>query len=79
MLETLETIGLHADESPIKSGPFAPYRQSERLEIYKRYAIDLVNKGKAYYCICKPERLDDMRKKQQAEKELLIVNPITYM
>ncbi|MFA5135913.1 MAG: glutamate--tRNA ligase [Patescibacteria group bacterium] len=70
MLETLESIGLMADESPIVGGPFAPYRQSERLDIYKRYAQELVANNKAYYCVCTPERLDSMRKKQQAEKQM---------
>jgi len=70
MLETLEMLGLHADESPLVGGPYAPYRQSERLKIYKKYAEELVKKGKAYYCICSPERLNEMRKKQQAEKKI---------
>ena len=70
MLQTLEKIGLHADESPLIGGPFAPYRQSERLDIYKKYADELIKKGSAYYCICTPERLDEMRKKQQAQKQI---------
>lgn len=70
MLETLEAIGLHADESPLVGGPFAPYRQSERLPIYKKHAEELVAKGKAYYCTCTPERLDKMRKDQQAQKHI---------
>ncbi|PIV08969.1 glutamate--tRNA ligase [Candidatus Roizmanbacteria bacterium CG02_land_8_20_14_3_00_36_15] len=70
MLETLEAIGLHADESPLVGGPYAPYRQSERLAVYKKHAEELVQKRKAYYCICKPERLDEMRKKQQAVKQI---------
>lgn len=70
MLETFEKIGLIADESPLVGGPFAPYRQSERLEIYKKHAEELVKNGKAYYCVCKPDRLNEMRKKQQAEKKI---------
>jgi len=70
MLETFEAIGLHADESPLVGGPFAPYRQSERLPTYKKYAEELVTIKKAYYCICTPERLDEMRKKQQAAKQM---------
>lgn len=70
MLETFDAIGLKADESPLVGGPFAPYRQSERLDIYKKYALELVEKGKAYYCVCTPERLDSMRKQQQAEKKM---------
>jgi len=70
MLDTFERLGLVADESPKVGGPFAPYRQSERLAIYKKYAEELVNKGKAYYCICSPERLTKMREEQQAKKQI---------
>ncbi len=68
ILETLQKIGLVADESPVVGGPYTPYRQSERLDIYKKYAEELVTKGKAYYCICSPERLTKMREEQQAKK-----------
>lgn len=70
MLKTLKRIGLVADESPEIGGPYAPYRQSERLDIYKKYAEELVTKGKAYYCICTPERLTKMRNEQQAKKQI---------
>lgn len=70
MLKTLKRIGLIADESPEVGGPYASYRQSERLDIYKKYAEELVAKGKAYYCICSPERLTKMRKDQQAKKQV---------
>jgi glutamyl-tRNA synthetase len=70
MLETLEQIGLHADESPLIGGPYAPYRQSERLSTYKKHAEELVRKKMAYYCVCSPERLDRMRKEQQAKKQI---------
>lgn len=70
ILKTFENLGLHADESPLVGGPHAPYRQSQRLEIYKKYAEELVVKRKAYYCICKPERLEQMRKDQQAKKQI---------
>ncbi len=70
MLDTFEAIGLKADESPLTGGPYGPYRQSERLAIYKKYAEELVEKGMAYYCICTPQRLDEMRKLQQAKKQI---------
>jgi len=70
MLKTLSELGIVADESPAVGGPFAPYRQSERLDIYKKYAIELIEKGKAYYCICTPERLNEIRQKQQTEKKI---------
>ncbi|MCX6730606.1 MAG: glutamate--tRNA ligase, partial [Candidatus Roizmanbacteria bacterium] len=70
MLTTLQELGIIADESPLVGGPFAPYRQSERLDIYKKYAKELINKEKAYYCTCTSERLTEMRAKQQAEKKV---------
>ncbi|MFO0703624.1 MAG: glutamate--tRNA ligase [Patescibacteria group bacterium] len=70
MLQTFADLGLVADESPLVGGRYAPYRQSERLEIYKKHADELIAKGKAYYCVCTPERLDEMRKAQQAKKEI---------
>ena len=70
MLETLEKIGLVADESPKAGGQYGPYRQSERLPLYKKYAEELISKSKAYYCICTPERLAEMRKNQQAQKQI---------
>ncbi|MCX6732281.1 MAG: glutamate--tRNA ligase [Candidatus Roizmanbacteria bacterium] len=70
MLTTLQELGIIADESPLVGGPFAPYRQSERLDIYKKYAKELIDKGKAYYCTCTSERLTEMRAKQQAEKKV---------
>lgn len=51
--------------------PYTPsFRQSERLEHYAKAALELVEKGKAYYCFCTPERLETMRKEQQARKEI---------
>jgi glutamyl-tRNA synthetase len=70
MLKTLQELGIIADESPVVGGPYAPYRQSERLDVYKKYAVELVEKGKAYYCTCTAERLNDMRQQQQAEKKV---------
>jgi len=70
MLETLQKIGLTADESPLVGGQYAPYRQSERLLMYKKYAEELVAKGKAYYCTCLPDRLVKMREEQQKNKQI---------
>ncbi len=66
--QSLDWFGLVEDESPRKGGPYAPYKQSERLELYKKYAEELVEKGHAYYCTCSRERLDVLRKKQQEER-----------
>lgn len=67
IFESLRWLGLEPDESPEKGGPFGPYRQSERLEIYKKYALELVEKGAAYYCFCSKDRLEELRGKCEAE------------
>lgn len=67
--ESLAWFGLQPDESPKIGGPFAPYRQSERLPIYKKYVDELIHKGHAYYCFCTRERLEQMRKDQEARHE----------
>lgn len=69
ILLSLQAYGLTYDEGPDIGGPFAPYRQSERLSIYKKYALELVEKGVAYYCICTKERLEALRKQQEKEKK----------
>lgn len=66
--EALEWIGIELDESPWKSGPYAPYRQSERKPIYKQYAMQLIENGNAYYAFDTTEELDDMRKRLEAAK-----------
>lgn len=72
IFEALEWLALTPDEGPHKGGPFAPYRQSERLANYKEAAQTLLDAGKAYKCYCTSERLDTLRKIQQAEKSKLI-------
>jgi len=69
ILESLAWLGIPHDEGPDIGGPFAPYRQSERLDIYKKYAEELVQKGHAYYCYCTADRLTAMRKAQEAKHE----------
>ncbi|AKT52287.1 glutamate--tRNA ligase [Arsenicicoccus sp. oral taxon 190] len=66
--DTLGWLGLSADEGPDVGGPYAPYRQSERLDTYKPYVDQLVEAGHAYYCWCSTERLAEMRDKQQKLK-----------
>ncbi len=70
VFSALDWFRLEEDESPRKGGPNGPYRQSERLDIYKKYAQELVEKGNAYYCFCSKERLDEVRKKLQAEGKI---------
>lgn len=65
ILSSLKWFGLSPDESPEVGGPYKPYRQSERLDLYRKYAEDLVKKNYAYYCFCTPDRLEKMRKVQQ--------------
>ncbi|MGH2642662.1 MAG: glutamate--tRNA ligase [Chitinophagaceae bacterium] len=62
IVECLKWCGLEPDESPEKGGKFGPYRQSERKDLYKQYADDLVKNGFAYYAFDTPEELDNMRK-----------------
>ena len=69
ILDCLRWIGLEWDEGPDVGGPYGPYRQSERSEIYQRYAQELLDKGEAYRCFCTPERLAEMREKQRAAKQ----------
>jgi len=67
--EALSWLGMDWDEGPDVGGPHAPYRQSERVDIYLEHAEQLVESGRAYYCFCTPERLATVRKEQQARKE----------
>ncbi|MDB5015408.1 MAG: glutamate--tRNA ligase [Mucilaginibacter sp.] len=62
ILDCLQWCGLIPDESPVVSGPFAPYRQSERKAIYREYAERLVMQGHAYYAFDTPEELEQNRK-----------------
>ncbi len=66
ILEALEWLGITPDEGPGIGGDFGPYRQSERKDMYKQYAMELVASGHAYYAFDTPEELDQRR---QAEKE----------
>lgn len=66
--EILEKYGIIADESPTKGGDKGPYIQSKRLDIYRKYAQQLIDENKAYHCFCSSERLSELRDKQRAEK-----------
>lgn len=66
--DTLHWLGLDWDEGPDRGGPFAPYRQSERLDTYRPYVDQLIADGHAYYCWCSSERLAEMRAEQQRSK-----------
>ena len=67
--ECLRWCGLEPDESPMHGGPYGPYRQSERKEMYRQYAEQLVKQGNAYYAFDTPEQLDAMREKFRTEED----------
>jgi len=69
ILKSLKWLGITHDEGPDISGPYAPYRQSDRLGTYRTYAEELVEKGHAYYCFCTQARLEKMRKHQEASRK----------
>lgn len=66
--EALAWYGFPPDESPERGGPYAPYVQSQRLDLYKKYALELVEKKLAYSCFCSTERLAKMRQEQTDRK-----------
>ena len=69
IMESLHWLGLDWDEGPDIGGPYGPYRQSERTEIYHQQAEELVARGHGYYCFCTPERLSQVRQQQQKLKQ----------
>lgn len=66
IFECLRWCGLEPDESVLHGGEFAPYRQSERKDIYKKYADQLIENDQAYYAFDTPEELEAMREKLRA-------------
>lgn len=69
IIDGLNWLGISPDESPERGGEYGPYRQTERREIYKKHAWELVEKGAAFPCFCTPERLEQVRQEQLARKE----------
>lgn len=69
IFKTLKDTGLIHDEGPDVGGDFGPYVQSERRDLYKKYALELVEKKEAYYCFCTKERLDMLRDNAEAQKK----------
>ena len=63
---TLKMVGLNWDEGPDIGGPVGPYIQSQRMGIFKKYAEELVKMGKAYYCFCDKDRLQELKAVQEA-------------
>ncbi|HYK83826.1 MAG TPA: glutamate--tRNA ligase [Ktedonobacteraceae bacterium] len=68
LIEGLNWLGMDIDEGPLYGGLFGPYYQTERKALYQQYAHQLIASGHAYRCYCTPERLDKMRKEQEAQK-----------
>ncbi|MBU2887460.1 glutamate--tRNA ligase [Gilvimarinus agarilyticus] len=69
IFDSLRWLGLEWDEGPDVGGDHGPYRQSERMDIYKQYADELIEKGHAFYCFASSDELDEMRREQQARGE----------
>jgi glutamyl-tRNA synthetase len=69
IIQSLEWLGIAPDEGPVQGGAYAPYRQTERREIYHKYTWELIEKGAAFPCFCTAERLERVRKEQLARKE----------
>jgi glutamyl-tRNA synthetase len=68
LIDTLDWAGLTPDEGPKSDGQYGPYIQSQRLDIYQKYANELLEKGLAYRCFCTAERLENLREEQKALK-----------
>lgn len=68
LIKTLSWAGITFDEGPHVGGPQSPYLQSERTDLYQFHARNLIEKGKAYYCFCTEERLEQLRLQQEASK-----------
>ena len=68
LIATLDWAGIHFDEGPGRDGGCGSYIQSQRLDIYRHHSNELIEKGLAYRCFCTTERLEEVRKRQQAAK-----------
>src|SRR5690606_4007526 len=71
--ESLAWLGITPDEGVVEGGEYGPYRQSERKDIYIKYARQLLDEGNAYYAFDTPEELDAMRERLKAAK---VANPV---
>lgn len=74
IFESLEWLGISPDETIGKNEKFPPYRQSDRKLLYKEYAQQLIDNGNAYYAFDSAEKLDELRKKSEAEGNTFIYN-----
>ena len=69
LIAGLRWLGLNWDEGPDIGGPYGPYRQSERKQIYQQYAQQLLDTDRAFYCFCTSEHLEKVRQEQKLRKE----------
>lgn len=74
IVDALNWCGIPFDEGPDKNEKFGPYRQSQRVHLYKQYADELINRGKAYYAFDTPEQLDTHRKEHESQGKTFIYN-----
>ncbi len=74
IIESLKWLGILPDEGIVGGGPYTPYRQSERKEIYREFAGKLVASGEAYYAFDTSDELDKLRKEYETKKETFIYN-----
>jgi len=79
IVDSLTWSGITFDEGVHIGGPYAPYRQSDRKEIYHQYALQLLQNGTAYYAFDTPEELDAVRKEYESRKETFQYGPQTRM
>jgi len=70
ILQVIRDYGLSWDEGPDIGGPYGPYVQSQRLDIYQQHAQYLIDQGDAYYCFCSKEILEQMRTEQKQKREI---------
>ena len=77
IMKSLEWCGLIPDESPIHGGPYGPYRQSERRDIYDRYTEQILKTDYAYIAFDTPEELDAIRSEFEAKGEVFAYNNFT--
>ncbi len=69
LMDGMRWLGIEYDEGPDIGGAYGPYRQTERRELYKQHAWELVDKGAAFPCFCTPERLEKVRQEQLKNKQ----------
>src|SRR5690606_16444547 len=72
VIDSLHVLGIDYDEGPDIGGPFGPYKQSERLDIYKKWAQKLIDSGRAYADPYSPQELQTFREQAQKEKRAFL-------